>query len=87
MTWLVGVATAVAVAVVGLGALADGVSGATVPTRTEVVRVQPGESLWELARRTAPDSDPAAVVSRIEQLNTLDAPLTPGQPLRVPSEG
>jgi LysM domain-containing protein len=87
VTWLVGVAAAVAVGVVGLGALANGVSGADVPARTEVVRVQPGESLWEVAERMAPSSDLAAVVSRIKELNTLDKPLTPGQPLTVPAEG
>ena len=88
VAWLVGVAAAVAVGVVGLGSLANGVSGGgSVPTRTEVVRVQPGENLWDVAERMAPSSDPAAVVSRIEELNALDEPLTAGQPLTVPAEG
>ncbi|QTR04789.1 hypothetical protein J7S33_08300, partial [Saccharothrix algeriensis] len=45
-------------------------SGATtVPERTSVVHVQVGESLWDVAVRSAPDHDPEAVVERIKQLN------------------
>ncbi|MEU4802469.1 LysM peptidoglycan-binding domain-containing protein [Actinosynnema sp. NPDC023587] len=62
-------------------------SGATtVPERTSVVHVQVGESLWEVAERSAPDSDPEAVVDRIRSLNNLTdtTPITPGLPLVVP---
>ncbi|OLF16938.1 hypothetical protein BU204_14335 [Actinophytocola xanthii] len=72
-------------AVVGVGTLAS--AGAEpVPARTEVVRVQPGESLAELAARVAPGSDPGAVVERIRELNgDLVGGVRPGQPLHVPS--
>ena len=81
------VAASVCLAVVGLGMLA-GAGSEAVPTRTEVVRVQPGESLSELAARMAPSSDPGAVVERIRELNSGVADgVRPGQPLRVPSEG
>jgi hypothetical protein len=62
------------------------VSGATtVPERTSVVHVQVGETLWDVAERNAPDSDPEAVVSRIRELNHLpDSDVVPGQPLTVP---
>ncbi|MBB5959948.1 nucleoid-associated protein YgaU [Saccharothrix tamanrassetensis] len=61
-------------------------SGATtVPERTSVVHVQVGDTLWDLAERTAPNSNPEAVVARIKELNNLDTPtITPGQPLIVP---
>jgi hypothetical protein len=62
------------------------VSGATtVPERTSVVHVQAGETLWEIAERNAPNSDPEAVVARIRDLNALpDSDVTPGQALVVP---
>ncbi|MCT2584034.1 LysM peptidoglycan-binding domain-containing protein [Actinophytocola gossypii] len=84
---MLAVGASVCLAVVGLGLLADSGAGA-VPERTEVVRVQPGESLTELAARMAPSSDQAAVVDRIRDLNgALAEDLQPGRPLRVPSEG
>jgi hypothetical protein len=84
--WLLAVAAAVCFAVVGLGMLA-GSGESSVPQRTTVVRVEPGESLWELAGRVAPGSDASAVVDRIRELNGgLGGGVTPGQPLTVPSE-
>ncbi len=84
--WLLAVAGVACAAVVGLGAL-SGSGEASVPDRTTVVRVEPGESLWELAGRVAPGSDAQAVVDRIQELNGgLAGGVTPGQPLTVPSE-
>lgn len=61
-------------------------SGATtVPERTSVVHVQVGETLWDVAARNAPGSDPDAVVARIRELNSLpDSDVVPGQSLVVP---
>lgn len=61
-------------------------SGATtVPERTNVVHVQVGETLWDVAERSAPHSDPEAVVSRIRDLNDLPGTdVTPGQSLIAP---
>ncbi|WP_246843013.1 LysM peptidoglycan-binding domain-containing protein [Allokutzneria sp. NRRL B-24872] len=77
-----------AVAVVGLGLLAQlrGIGdGPDVPESVSVVEVDPGESLWQLARRVAPDSPSGAVIERIVELNELsDHVVHPGQPLRVP---
>ncbi|MGM1064772.1 LysM peptidoglycan-binding domain-containing protein [Saccharothrix sp. Mg75] len=57
----------------------------TVPERTAVVHVQVGESLLDVAGRSAPDSDPEAVAARIRELNALpDAEVRPGQALVVP---
>lgn len=47
--------------------------------------VQPGESLWGLARRIAPDNDPRAVIAQIRRLNDLTtSQLQPGQQLLLP---
>ncbi|GLY66303.1 LysM peptidoglycan-binding domain-containing protein [Amycolatopsis taiwanensis] len=82
--WLAAVAVAIGLAVAGLGVFADGVSGG-VPDRTATVLVGQGQTLTDLARQYAPDSDPAAVVARIRQLNGLgDAMPVSGQPLAVP---
>jgi hypothetical protein len=81
--WVLVVAAAAFVAVVGLGMLASSVAP-SVPSTTKVVRVMPGESLWELAGRVAPDSDPSAVVDRIRELNGVEGAVLPGQPLTVP---
>ncbi|WP_436495822.1 LysM peptidoglycan-binding domain-containing protein [Actinokineospora sp. HUAS TT18] len=82
---LLSVATVVALAFLGLGAFAGSMAGADVPATTTVVRVEPGESLSELAARMAPDSDVAAVVVKIRELNNLDgSAVRVGQPLTVP---
>lgn len=54
--------------------------------RTELVVVQPGQTVWDVAREAAPESDPRAVVAEIAELNHLaDAgAVRVGQPLRVP---
>jgi hypothetical protein len=83
---LLAVAGVACAAVVGLGVL-SGSGAESVPHRTTVVRVEPGESLWELAGRVAPGSDADAVVDRIRELNGgLEGGVTPGQPLTVPAE-
>ncbi|HVK25391.1 MAG TPA: LysM peptidoglycan-binding domain-containing protein [Actinokineospora sp.] len=82
---LLGVATVVALAFLGLGSFAGSMSGVDVPRTTTVVRVEPGESLSELAVRMAPDSDVSAMVAKIRELNGLtDAAVRVGQPLTVP---
>ncbi|MEO6081617.1 MAG: LysM peptidoglycan-binding domain-containing protein [Umezawaea sp.] len=61
-------------------------SGATsVPERTGVAYVQVGETLRDVAERSAPNSDPDAVVERIRELNRMvDSHVVPGQSLIVP---
>ncbi|HET6501338.1 MAG TPA: hypothetical protein VFG87_11310 [Amycolatopsis sp.] len=84
--WLAAAAVATGLAVTGLGVFADGVSAA-VPDRTATVQLEPGQTLADLARRYAPDSDPGLVVARIRELNRLgDAEAVPGLPLTVPVE-
>jgi len=44
--------------------------------------VQPGETLWQLARHAAPDSDPRDIVDRLIRANELDGGrIIPGQTL------
>lgn len=58
-------------------------SGAAAPAATTV---QPGESLWSLAQRIAPDNDPREVIAQIRRLNDLDsADLQVGQHLLLPT--
>lgn len=86
VAWVLVVASVACAAVVGLGTL-SGAMAPSVPSSTTVVRVKPGESLWELAGRVAPGADASAVVERIRELNGVDGAVQPGQPLTVPFEG
>ncbi|ALG07906.1 LysM peptidoglycan-binding domain-containing protein [Kibdelosporangium phytohabitans] len=73
-------------AVLGFGSLAGALTADVVPGRTAVVWVQPGESLWEVAERSAPGYDTEAVVARIHELNEISGNVVlAGQPLQVPS--
>lgn len=48
--------------------------------------VQPGESLWTIAKRVAPGHDPRAVIDQIADLNDLDSgAVQAGQLLLIPS--
>lgn len=59
--------------------------GESVPAQTAVVRVGTGDTLWSIAERIAPSSDPRDVVQRIVELNDLDASVAhAGQSLVVP---
>lgn len=47
--------------------------------------VQPGETLWAIARRIAPTADPRATVARLHDLNDLGSrPIVAGQRLVLP---
>ena len=73
--------------VVGLSMLGSAGEPA-VPDRTAVVQVAPGETLWELAERVAPQSPTEQVVERIRELNDMRGiTIHPGQPLIVPDGG
>ncbi|MEY2848917.1 MAG: hypothetical protein RI885_1582 [Actinomycetota bacterium] len=73
-----------------LAVLNGGVATATVegPSATlDYVRVEPGQSLWQLAESLAPGADPREVVADISDLNRLDtAVVQPGQRLAIPVE-
>lgn len=47
--------------------------------------IQPGESLWTVARRIAPDNDPRTVVAQIRKLNDMaGSQVQAGQHLLLP---
>jgi Tfp pilus assembly protein FimV len=49
------------------------------------VVVQPGDTLWSIARSVAPDEDTRAVVDALVELNGLDSvDLLPGAELQLP---
>jgi hypothetical protein len=55
---------------------------------TGVVVVQPGESLWQIAKAIAPQTDPRATVTLLRELNGLgDSVVVPGQSIVVPVAG
>ena len=64
---------------------ADAGSGTPRVARPTTV-VQPGETLWEIARRVAPGADPRATVERLTRLNHLGGgPIVAGQRLVLPA--
>jgi len=71
-----------------IGEMANGestTSAAHIPDRLAVVRVEPGESLQDVAARVAPDAPAPQVVQRIRELNDLGSPaLVAGQTLIAP---
>ncbi len=58
---------------------------------TASVVVQPGQTLWSVARQVAPGADVRETVARIKDLNGLSGPssdvVVPGQQLVVPAAG
>jgi hypothetical protein len=58
---------------------------------TSTVVVQPGQTLWDVARSVAPNSDIRETVARIKGLSDLSGPSSstvhPGQQLVVPLAG
>jgi hypothetical protein len=67
----------------GLGRASAG--GPAVPAHAATAVVGPGESIWSIAVKDYPKSDPRDVVGEIRSLNHLSsAELTVGQRLRLP---
>ena len=59
----------------------------TAAVEFEHVTVQPGESLWTVAERVAPQADPREVISEIERLNGLEsAAVGAGESLAIPAQ-
>ena len=69
--------------VLAAGAVAAAAAGEQPPT--EIVLVQPGETLWGIASEVTTDGDVRTVMNEIERLNALESTgLQAGQKLRVP---
>jgi hypothetical protein len=59
----------------------SGAGAASVPAH---ITVRPGDTLWSIATRVAPNRDPLAEVADLKQWNSLGTgPLIPGQVLRT----
>ena len=74
------------------GAVVGGVAGASragstaSPAAVTATTVAPGETLWQIAQRTAPQQDPRDVVAEIRALNGLaSGELRAGQQLLLPA--
>jgi hypothetical protein len=64
----------------------DASSDPAAPRPYPVIVVQPGDTLWTIADRVAPDRDPRAVIHQIREINSLpSASIRAGQRLAVPS--
>lgn len=70
-----------------LGRAASQASSEPVPTaQLAQTTVQPGDTLWAVARRIAPQHDPREVVHQIRELNDLGtSQLQAGQQLLLPT--
>jgi LysM repeat protein len=79
----------VAAVVAGVPSVQAGDTPAEVATSSVVV--QPGQTLWSVARDVAPGVDVRETVARIKDLNGLSGPssdvVVPGQQLIVPAAG
>ena len=73
-----------------LGRVGSEASPRTTESRTTTTAstvVQPGESLWSVAKRVAPGHDPRAVIDQIAELNNLSSSgLRAGQLLVIPAK-
>jgi nucleoid-associated protein YgaU len=69
-----------------LGAPAASTHTAYHPAKHRVV-VQPGQTLWDIAKQVAPGQDPRVVIDEIVDLNALSSAgeIRAGQPLYVPA--
>ncbi len=76
----------VAIALV-LGLSAGGATATSSSTPLSTVTVQPGQTLWQLATKIAPQSDPRDVINDIMSVNRLaTAALQPGEKLEIPAK-
>lgn len=63
-----------------------GAAEAADPAANRVVVVQPGETLWSIARDLDPSADPRSVIEEIKAVNHLKGQVVlPGQALTVPN--
>lgn len=79
LIWVVLLALAVLPFVQSAGGAEPG--GRTIP-----VRIEPGDTLWQVARDAAPEADPRVLVDQIVELNGLRAgsDIRPGDTVQVP---
>jgi LysM domain len=82
--WVVAVATVTLIVVGGMNWMGSAANPGS-PVETTVTHVGAGETVWDVARRMAPQSDQRVMVDRIRQLNGIvGSAVQPGQQLQVP---
>ena len=58
------------------------------PAAAQIVVVQPGQTLWSIARDLDPSADPRSVIEALKEVNHLEGQVVrPGQALTVPNLG
>jgi len=68
-----------------MGAVMTQVALGTAGARGPAVIVKPGQTLWGIASRDYPQSDPREAIAAIESANHLKSPaITPGERLVLP---
>jgi LysM repeat protein len=68
-----------------LGSVAVGTDEAGQAPATEIIMVEPGQSLWSISSELTTEGDVRSTMREIERLNALDTvALSAGQKLRVP---
>jgi hypothetical protein len=81
---LVGLLAAALIGLAWASAPSSASSGRSAISVPAIVTVQPGDSLWTIAARVAPQTDPRAEVAHLQQLNHLPGvELQPGQLLHT----
>ncbi|CAN5692337.1 hypothetical protein BH18ACT7_BH18ACT7_10510 [soil metagenome] len=84
VTFMTLLATVILLAV---AAAQSGSTGGGLADAPRSVVVEPGDTLWQIAREIAPADSPAVVVAALQEANGLDGgPLQPGQVLAVPAD-
>jgi LysM repeat protein len=87
---LIALCVVVSLAAILSGPVANavGVGGTAERNAARTYVVRPGDTLWSIATRFAPSTDPRVVVHALTSVNGLDpAALVPGQQLSIPSIG
>ena len=81
---IVAVGTAVVLWAGGVLDIQQALAGFGDPTVVYVV--QPGDTLWSIARRADPGADPRPLVDRLVEVNDLRGALHAGDQLRLPAD-
>jgi len=80
---LLAIVLVVAASLVVVPGLARG-DGPDRPAQRVTYVVEPGDTLWSIARRVAPGRDPRPVVDGLQKANDLRSGLQVGQELSIP---
>lgn len=68
------------------GPLTSALAGDRAPAAPTVIVVEPGDTLWGIAERVAPEADPRSTVRRLAEANGLASTvLVPGMEIQVPA--